>query len=337
MRSTLKQLLDAYLAHLERCGKPSARDARSIFETHVFEAEPDLGSKKAAEVTIDDFVALIGKLTEAGKGRTAAKLRSYLRAAYSLAIKSKTDPAAPQTMRTFGITTNPLASVGALAQFSRARNRVLSNTELALFLKRINALEASAKKDALRLCILTGGQRPVQLLRASTVDVDLPAKTITLRDTKGARREPRLHVLPLVKDAHAILERRLGALKENEPLFSTDRKSAMRIETISALVTEIAKHMVKEKEAREAFQLRDIRRTAETMLASLKISSDIRAQLQSHGLGGVQQRHYDRHSYALEKKQALEKWSRHLARLTAGDSEEPSPSKAVALGQAGKR
>jgi hypothetical protein len=44
----------------------------------------------------------------------------------------------------------------------------------------------------------------------------------------------------------------------------------------------------------------------------------VRAQLQSHGLGGVQQRHYDRHEYALEKRAALEKWARHLAALKSG-------------------
>jgi hypothetical protein len=52
------------------------------------------------------------------------------------------------------------------------------------------------------------------------------------------------------------------------------------------------------------------------MLAGLKVSSDVRAQLQSRGLGGVQQRH-DRHSYAQEKREALEAWAGHLARLQA--------------------
>jgi integrase len=321
LRSTLRQLLEAYLGHLTRLGKPSARDAKSIFETHVFEAEPDLSSKKAAEATVDDFVGLIGKVAEAGKGRTAAKLRSYLRAAYSLAIRSKTDPSAPQTLRTFGIGGNPLASVGALAQFSKARSRVLSEPELGALLNRIDALEEGVQKDTLRLCLLTGGQRPVQLLRAKPPDIDLSARTLTLRDAKGARREPRLHILPLVKDAHAILERRVNSLEEGEPLFSTDGRSTIRIETISVLVKEIAKEMVNEKEAREPFQLRDLRRTVETMLASLKVSSDVRAHLQSHGLGGIQHRHYDRYSYTLEKIQALEKWARHLARLKANDSD----------------
>jgi integrase len=133
--------------------------------------------------------------------------------------------------------------------------------------------------------------------------------------------------VPLVRDAKLILDRRLNALKDNEPLFSTDHKTSVRLETISVLVTEIAAEMVREKEAREPFQLRDLRRTAETMLASLKVSSDVRAQLQSHGLGGIQQRHYDRHSYALEKKQALERWARHLTRLKAGDTAAVVPKK----------
>jgi len=69
---------------------------------------------------------------------------------------------------------------------------------------------------------------------------------------------------------------------------------------------------------REPFQLRDIRRTCETMLASLGVSSDVRAQLQSHGLGGVQTRHYDRHDYMAEKRQTLKTWGRHLERLKMG-------------------
>ena len=55
------------------------------------------------------------------------------------------------------------------------------------------------------------------------------------------------------------------------------------------------------------------------MLAALKVPSDVRARLLSHGLGGVQNRHYDRHDYAAEKKaalaRALVRWVRHLTKL----------------------
>ena len=50
----------------------------------------------------------------------------------------------------------------------------------------------------------------------------------------------------------------------------------------------------------------DLRRTVETRLAAEGISKDVRAHLQSHGLGGVQSKHYDRHDYLAEKRAALE-------------------------------
>jgi integrase len=319
---TLGRLLEVYVGHLERHGKQSAQDVRSIFKKHVLETAPDVSERRATDVTADDFVVLISKLTEAGKGRTAAKLRSYLRAAYSLAISSKTDPDAPIVLRAFGINTNPVAGVGAraLSRYNRARNRVLDASEMGAFLRRVDALPDGAQKDVLRLLLFLGGQRPMQLLRVSPADIDLRAGTVTLYDGKGARREPRRHVLPLVTQAAEILERRLQWAHAGTPLFSTDGRSTMRHETMSALVSEISTELLRAKQVREDFELRDLRRTTETMLAALKVPSDIRAQLLSHGLGGVQNRHYDRHDYALEKRQALERWARHLTKLKATET-----------------
>ena len=80
-----------------------------------------------------------------------------------------------------------------------------------------------------------------------------------------------------------------------------------------------------EEEARAPFQLRDIRRTCETMLAALKVSKDVRSHLLSHGLGGVQNQHYDHHTYWLEKVRAFKKWAAHLAKLKAGRSADIIP------------
>lgn len=318
-RGTLKQLLDGYVGHLERQGKQSAKDVRSIFTKHVTEAAPDMLARKAAELSVDDFVVLVGRLVEAGKGRTADKLRSYLRAAYQLALESKTDPGAPLALRAFGIAVNPIASIGALSRFNRARDRVLSGPELGAFLRRVDELDAGARQDALKVLLLLGGQRPVQLLRLKASDIDLAGATVTLYDGKGARSQPRPHVLPVGREAAAIFRRRLGALNDGEPMFSIDGTHPMRVETLGAAVGEIAASMLSAEppETREPFQLRDLRRTCETLMASLGISSDVRAQIQSHGLGGVQNRHYDRHGYAEEKKHALSKWVRHMRSLKA--------------------
>lgn len=318
-RITLAELCMAYVEHLKRLGKQSAADVSNIFRHHVVEADAALAARRAAEITAGEFSGLIAKLIDANKGRTAAKLRAYLRAAYTLALQSHTDPSAPLGMRAFGIIANPLASIPALAQYSRARDRVLNAPELTALCKRIEAMPEGPNRDALLVTLYLGGQRPTQLLRVRPADTDLSGGTITLRDPKGKRHEPRRHTLPLVAEAASIVSRHLKDTSGETRLFNT------RPETLSSVVADLSREMVEAGEAREAFQLRDLRRTCETMLASLAVSSDVRAQLQSHGLGGVQNRHYDRHDYMTEKRRALELWAAHLKGLKEGRRENVVP------------
>jgi hypothetical protein len=58
----------------------------------------------------------------------------------------------------------------------------------------------------------------------------------------------------------------------------------------------------------------DLRRTVETVLSGKQVSKETRAHLQSHGLGDVQDRHYDKHTYLSEKRDALTALYRLLTR-----------------------
>jgi hypothetical protein len=75
--------------------------------------------------------------------------------------------------------------------------------------------------------------------------------------------------------------------------------------TVSDYVIKVSKEFNLTGISTEPFIMADLRRTVETRLAGMEVSKDIRAQLQSHGLSGVQIRHYDRHNYEKEKRQAL--------------------------------
>ena len=66
----------------------------------------------------------------------------------------------------------------------------------------------------------------------------------------------------------------------------------VRIETLSGVVADTNRSVAEKKTSRRPFQFRDIRRTFETMLAGIGVSRDVRAEILSHGLGGVQDRHY---------------------------------------------
>ena len=266
-------------------------------------------------------------------GSGAAKPRTALRAAYQLAVDSGTDPDVSDELGAFGITVNPVASVSArsLAKYNQACERTLSAPELTALLKRVDALDQVPQRNALKVCQYLGGQRPTQLLRAQVTDIDIDAGSITIHDKKGRRRNgPRRHMVPLIKEVSVIFAARLAAIRDiverrtaigdhrQVPVFSTDDATPMWRNTLSALIKEISDNMVKDGDARVPFQLRDIRRTAETILASLKVSKDVRSHLLSHGLGGVQNQHYDRHTYWPEKRQALKKWAAYLAKLKEG-------------------
>jgi len=276
----------------------------------LLEAYPELVEIRASEVKPKDLRAPLARLVEAKKGRTAGKLRSYMRAAYSQAIKADYDPTAPACMLGFGIETNPCDALPALSQFNRTRERNLDEFELNLYMEEVEKLPHAAR-DALLLSLYLGGQRPTQLLRTKTEDVTVGGTypELRMRDPKGARQQARLHVLPLTGKALELVTK-LVKCGEGHILASAQckRDTPIRIETLSNAVADISKRLIETKRINAPFKLSDIRRTAETMLARIGVAKDIRAQLLSHGLGGVQDRNYDRHTYMEEKRQALVKW-----------------------------
>ncbi len=80
----------------------------------------------------------------------------------------------------------------------------------------------------------------------------------------------------------------------------------------SIAVHDICDRMMSQGLCASRFHHQDLRRTAETRMAEIGISKDIRAQIQSHGLGGVQARHYDMYDYVPEKRKALAQWQAYL-------------------------
>lgn len=322
---TLEKLFDAYIAHLTKQGKSSAKAAKNAFALHVTRAHPITAALPAKAVTARDIVVILRALTEAGKGRTAAKLRSYLRAAYALAARAALDSDAPAAFLPFNVESNPVQATAALSQYNRALDRALSDPELREYWKALNDAHDSPARDASLLDVLLGGQRPAQLVRATVADVDLHARTLRLHDPKGKRTQPRVHTLPLSDAAVAVVERCLARAKkqESKSLFSTHGSAPLRPETLTEATRAIAAALLAKPKAqrvvRESFQLRDIRRTCETALARMGVSKDVRAQIQSHGLGGIQARHYDRHDYMPEKSAALAAWAKYLETAPAAN------------------
>ncbi|SCZ52877.1 tyrosine-type recombinase/integrase [Thiohalomonas denitrificans] len=317
-RYTLTALFDTYCEHLVRQEKiAAAKNARGVFNRHVKDPFPEIAAAPARNVNRRQLTTVLRRVVQAGKGRTAGKLRSFLRAAYALALRAEGDATAPAVLIAFNIEHNPAADTAALTEYNRARDRALTEAELRGLWKRLKA-DTTLPADVVRLLFLLGGQRASQLLRAQVHDYDPNSRTITLYDPKGRRKQPRVHVLPVVKPAAAILDRLVTRAEnlETKLLISSRGDVPLTLFTVSKFVRLLSAEIVTANGS-EPFNLQDLRRTTETQLARMGISSDLRAQIQSHGLGGVQARHYDRHDYMKEKRVALEGWHKWLEKKPA--------------------
>jgi hypothetical protein len=304
-RATLGALLTGYVAHLRRDKKPSAGSVGKALERHVKTEWPALWDMPASAITADDLLPVIARLVDAGKFREASKLRSYIRAAFAAAIRARQDARGLAALRDLKITSNPARDLVTIEGASKARERALSVAELRAYWTRICALPGSPGA-LLRFHLLTGGQRVRQLARVTLTDYDTDAQTIRLRDTKGRRKVARNHDVPLIpaaQDALRIMRHELGPY-----LFTLSHGATPAgYESLRdhLVIVRAAMHEAGELEKGD-FTVGDLRRTVETRLAAAGLHKDARAQLQSHGLGGVQDRHYDRHEYANEKRAALE-------------------------------
>ncbi|MEI7457654.1 MAG: hypothetical protein WCK93_13120 [Nitrosomonadales bacterium] len=312
---TLKNLLNHYCDHLESLSRRSHGDARSIFKLHVYEAWPKIAALPANKVTGEQVADMMRGVVENGKGRTANKLRSYIRAAYQTALAARSKASIPLHFKPYRVTSNPGADTVPDESENKADKNPLSTDEMRLYWQTIKPMPGFIGA-VLRLHLLTGGQRIEQLVKLKTSDVN--SDSITLYDSKGRPgKSPRPHTVPLIPlAAAALFECKLqgtyaistdidGFKKDGTETHKGDTHLAAT--TLSKWAVEAVKGMTIDSGSQGIpnFKTKRIRSGVETLLASARISKEMRGRLQSHGISGVQDRHYDGHEYMDDKRQAL--------------------------------
>lgn len=317
-RYTLAKLLDDYANYLETLARSSHRDVRSIFRLHVLERWPELANRPAVEITTEDVTDVLRAVIESGKGRTANKLRSYLRAAYQTAKKSRNKGSIPERFKAYDVRDNPVADTEPDELSNKADKNPLSIEELCRYWRMIEALE-DIRGAVLRLHLLTGGQRIEQLVKLRTRDIAHDCATFTLIDSKGRPgKGARRHVVPLVSVAQVALQQ---CEPTGEYALSTDGGTThVTAATLSKWAVSVAataqgsaeSDMDNVIEPINEFKAKRIRSGVETLLSKAGVSLEVRGHLQSHGISGVQKRHYDGNDFLPEKLAALEALYRTL-------------------------
>lgn len=297
---SLGALLKAYATYLEQRGSTSASKVWAMLRRHVQSAEPAIWMRPARDIRPEDCVCLLEPLVTEGKHPTAIKLRTALHAAFELAVGA---PLCAESgdFRSFGVLNNPVKRVRPITGVRPLPERVLSVREFQALWGYLKMKQGPAG-SVLRFYLLTGAQRLEQLVRARREDLDEDG--LTLWDRKGRRVRPRRHLVPLIGPARLAMMAMGGA---GSYLVSIDGgRSSLHPSTLWRYVNGVASTLLAQGEVSFRFSPTDLRRTVETRLAALKVAPIVRAQLQSHGLSGVQSRHYDRHAYLDEKREALE-------------------------------
>jgi len=292
---TLAAMLKLYWQELLRLRKKSANEVRCALVRNVIEASP-LAVRPANQITDDDIATLLGPIYRAGSGRQANKVRAYLHAAYTMAINARLDGDLPQSLKEFGVRRNPVAATPANGKYNRPDKNPLTTADIRTYWGRIEHLGGLPGR-ALRLHLLCGAPRIQQFVEARRSD--LMDKALVLWDGKGRPGgEKRRHVLPLMGKA---LEDMRAIDKSGDFLFSTDGgKKHISNTTLSQWAVDAVGTTI------DGFLMKRVRSGVETLLSSQSVPMEHRGHLQSHGVNGVQAKHYDGYEFYWEKADALE-------------------------------
>jgi integrase len=183
----------------------------------------------------------------------------------------------------------------------RPSDRVLTDDELRALWAGLEGRPGRAA-DALKLRLLLG-QRGEEINGMLWSEIDLKGKTW---DLPGARtKNGRPHHVPLATTAQQILERRRQEVPQDEPrVFPGLTGWSPDYRGLSEL-------------AGSGYEWKDLRRTLSTRLAALGFREEVIGRTLNHAKYTVTARHYIKHAYLTETRQALEAWDQELARLIA--------------------
>lgn len=192
-----------------------------------------------------------------------------------------------------------------------ARERVLAMDEIARVWNAAGLL-GYPTGPWVRVLMLTGQRRSeVAGMRWADLDLEEGTWTLTAAQTKGSRAS----LVPLSPAALAIIKDmpRVGeyvfATTANSPLGGFARPKAQIDKWLDSKGEGLA----------EAWRFHDLRRSAATHMVRLGIPELVVSRVLNHAVQGVTGKHYALHSYAAEKRHALDVWAAEIDRAVTGE------------------
>jgi integrase len=260
-------------------------------------------TRDARAITPRDVIKLLNGIVDRGSPSIANDLGGYLSQMYRFGIQQQI------------VELNPVQLLFRPGGEEKPRTRALDDTELDALLCNLDDvfIRAPTTAIAIRIALLTAYRRSeLVLAKWSDLKLDIaePVWSVPVENSKTKVE----YLIPLVPAAVAEFRRlkaRAGRSRYVMPNEAGDGPLEPRLVTRS-----VARHIatLKKKHGIGKFTLHDLRRTVRTGLSKLKVEPHIAERVLNHKQGGVAAV-YDMHTYADEKRAALEKWASHLERL----------------------
>lgn len=293
-KHSIDYLVSEFIARYLRPHRKRPEWAEAIIDRDIL---PKWKGRDARTITPPEVIDLLDGIVERGARVLANRTASLLSQLFRFAIHRHI------------VITSPVQLLYRPGGKEKPRERVLTDEELAAFLRDPRACTRYERLEHVILLLLLTGQRRGELALALWSDVDLQARTWNIPDENA--KTGRGHVVPL--SDWAVAE--FAALKrEAEGSAWVLPAGADHIDP-KQLSRSVAKCLARFKaQGIAAFTLHDLRRTCRTGLSRLKVEPHIAERVLNHmqpGVAGV----YDRFAYLDEKRTALEKWAAHLEAL----------------------
>jgi integrase len=277
---TIREVGNDYLDHI-RGHLKSYRDINSRFRNHIF---PALGSRLIGEVRRADIVELLDEIQHRhGLRHTTNRVRESLICLFGYAIERQL------------VEANPAASTKR-RKVERPRERILSRDEMRLLWQALDRIPDPGR-SYVRILMLTGCRREeARAMRWDELDIESHLWSLPSQRTKAERA----HEIPLSEDVVEII----SSIPRCGPyVFTIDGKRPMAV------------HQIKARLDRETgivdWRLHDLRRTLRSGLAELGVNYEIAERVIGHSMPQLQ-RTYNVFAYREEKRNALQRWARHL-------------------------
>jgi integrase len=297
-RDPLEKVVDTFI---ERYARPNTR---SWAETERMLKREVVGAWKGrclSEIGKADVHELLDAIVDRGSPIAANRVLAALRRMCNWALERGIVKASPCD----GV--SPPSAV-------QSRDRVLSDDELAEVWRACNNIRWPFG-PLIQLLILTG-QRRDEVAEMRWSEIDFETRNWTLPRSRAKNDVE--HVVPLSAAALEILNGLPQITSKAGFVFTTNGTTAVNgfARAKRRLDAELAKTMPQ----MAPWVIHDLRRTFASGAARLGINLPVIEKVLNHvsgsfrGVVGV----YQRHSFADEKRMALEAWARHVERIVSG-------------------